>query len=93
MLAVSASGTRRCYLIVAMVTMQVFGWSIFKWKNRTSYMSLLFKEKKDGQQLEKWESASKFCNVRLMSLLVFVRLVRAATAHLLVGVQNRWCPG
>lgn len=35
----------------------------------------------------------KFCNVRLMSLLGFVRLVRAAMAHLLMGVQNCWCPG
>lgn len=28
----------------------------------------------------------KFCKVRLMSLLIFVRLIEAATACLLVGV-------
>lgn len=30
----------------------------FKGKTRTSYMSLLFKEKEGGQQLKRWEAAS-----------------------------------
>ena len=35
----------------------------------------------------------KFCNVRLASLLILVRLVEAAMASLPVGVQNWQYPG